>query len=374
MEQWEELDVDDSDLPSLLRPCKKRQQQEETSSSFSHPSPVLTSPQTSTENPQFLSQTLFNHPKLQVQPSRRIIPGPAGAVQAAMFRKVTDGNCEDESVSTQDYIRRAVENPEDDDDFKCNPWLCALEYIGLVDGSLPVTPLSSVMKCSSVGRFDQVVAIVQSCTPNGLGDLMVSLKDPTGIIGASVHRKAVLESVNGKDISIGSVLILRKVAIFLPSRYKQYLNITLNNLVKVIPRDCGPPRKHSYTTSTVKYADLNCSKASSSRIDIDIIDNGSKASSSRIDIDIIDNGSKASSSRIDIDIIDNGSKENSSSQYIHVNSQATNTVQNNDKEIEPKTELGKQRESLNSRSLTEWTDEQLNELFAIDDEGENFGF
>lgn len=33
-------------------------------------------------------------------------------------------------ISTQEYIRRAVEEPGgDDDDFSCNPWLLAVDFV-----------------------------------------------------------------------------------------------------------------------------------------------------------------------------------------------------------------------------------------------------
>lgn len=37
---------------------------------------------------------------------------------------------DDAPVTTQEYIRRALEDGEDDDDFNRNPWLSALEFLG----------------------------------------------------------------------------------------------------------------------------------------------------------------------------------------------------------------------------------------------------
>lgn len=111
LEPWEALDLDDSDLPSLLRPCKRQR---------SIPSPSQPPPPSS---------------------SRRLaIPGPAGAVYAAMLRKDLDrenphfsdhdkGN--DGLPSTQDYIRKAMDDTaEFDDDFSRHPWLSALQFLG----------------------------------------------------------------------------------------------------------------------------------------------------------------------------------------------------------------------------------------------------
>ncbi|KAI3472783.1 hypothetical protein Pfo_031081, partial [Paulownia fortunei] len=149
VEPWEALDLDDSDLPSLLRPCKRRRSTSPTTT-VAAANPLSQSPscQPSEEN----------HPEqLQQQPPpstsrRRTIPGPAGAVQAAMLRKDLDrenqsfsnyreNNGEDFNgnrhsngvISTQDYIRRAMEDTaEFDDDFTRQPWLSALQFLGNV--------------------------------------------------------------------------------------------------------------------------------------------------------------------------------------------------------------------------------------------------
>lgn len=87
-------------------------------------------------------------------------------------------------------------------------------------------------------------------------------QDPTGTIGASIHRKVFTEGEFRKDINVGSVLLLQKVlklcsfcslsfffdfliinrtniwrrmqvAVFCPNGFNFYLNITLGNIVKV---------------------------------------------------------------------------------------------------------------------------------------------
>uniref|UniRef100_M1A499 Nuclear localized protein 1 n=1 Tax=Solanum tuberosum TaxID=4113 RepID=M1A499_SOLTU len=181
MEQWEALDVDDSDLHSLLRPCKQLHQNPNPSTSTAtSSSPALLTPPSRTPES---SQLESSHNQLQ-SPPQRLIPGPAGAVQAAMLQRTHDRQCHssissqrDNPIPTQEYIRRAVENStEFDYDFQSNPWLCALEFVGAENGKIPCTPLSSVNKCLEAARVDQVVAVVKSCTQNGLGGLMVTLK------------------------------------------------------------------------------------------------------------------------------------------------------------------------------------------------------
>lgn len=148
MEPWEGLDVDDSDLHSLLRPCKRLHLNRNpistpTGSSESQPAvlPCSNSSKTLVENERAAEE---DEPQqvVVVESSRanfRRIPGPAGDVQAAMLRKDMDRQNHDFSssqcanpIATQEYIRRAVEEnaPEFDDDFNRNPWISALQYIG----------------------------------------------------------------------------------------------------------------------------------------------------------------------------------------------------------------------------------------------------
>ncbi|KVI07814.1 hypothetical protein Ccrd_013827 [Cynara cardunculus var. scolymus] len=248
---WEEaLDVDDSDLRSLtlLRPCKQQRRRDETN------------PPTTTDLP--LSQTLdFSHSPSQTDnslprnfnsvcqyeapPPSRVIPGPAGIVQAAKLLKTRDNGRflgQEEPMATQGYIRRVVEDPEEDADFKCSPWLSAMEFFG-GDGmfnSVPSAHLGDIKRYLKNGKLDQVVAVVKSCAPNALGDLMVVLKDPTGTVSGTIHHKVLTEGEFGKGSFVGSVLVLHKVSVFSPSRSANYLNITKRNLVKVFYKDGGP--------------------------------------------------------------------------------------------------------------------------------------
>ncbi|GMI76568.1 hypothetical protein like AT1G48580 [Hibiscus trionum] len=227
---WEALNLDDSDsdLPSLLRPCNRK----------------------------------------TLEPSRssaNLIPGPAGAVHAAMLRKLRDNNNSfcigEDPLPTQEYIRRAVLDPGADDvDFSRDPWLSSLEFIrreGLADdGGTIGTPLSLIKTEPKLGnrKVAQVVAIIKSCTPNGLGDLMVTLKDPTGTIDASLHGKVLVDGGFANNITVGTVLILRKVSVFSSPLSARYLNITLNNIVKAIPKDTESLSEQNHTSRVVSTA------------------------------------------------------------------------------------------------------------------------
>ncbi|XP_057441376.1 uncharacterized protein LOC130733263 [Lotus japonicus] len=164
--------------------------------------------------------------------SRPLIPGPAGAVQAAMIhRRSTDDK---PNISTQQFVRQVLQDCHDTDpDFQSNAWLSALQLNG------SATPLGAITHHHE--RVDHVIGVIKSCNPNGFGDATVTLKDPTGTVGASIHHKVFTESVFAKDITVGSVLLLQKVAVFSPRKSNCYLNITLSNVVKVFSKDSAPP-------------------------------------------------------------------------------------------------------------------------------------
>lgn len=193
-EPWESLDIDDSDLSNFLRPC--------------------------------------NHHRITDTP---LIPGPAGAVQSAMIQRRTLGSSN--TLPTQELVRHVLQNGHDSDlDFNSNPWLSAQVHVE------SVTPLNSIKKhLNGEGKVPSIVAVIKSCTPNGFGDMTVTLKDPTGSVGASIHRKVFTEGGFRKDITVGSVLLLQKVAVFSPNGSTCYLNITLSNILKVFSKDSGPP-------------------------------------------------------------------------------------------------------------------------------------
>ncbi|GKV23699.1 hypothetical protein SLEP1_g33401 [Rubroshorea leprosula] len=425
---WEALDLDDSDLPSFLPPRKRKPQLSSppnpeksfAESPFLQPCSLL-SGRATTQNP-------LSHPLSPHSESEHHIPGPAGAVQAAMFRKRQNpGNqayIGEELVATQEYIRRAVEDPGgEDEDFSRDPWLVTVDFIrreGLADGDGGAigTPLSSIKNGLPMYKVNQVVAIVKSCTPNGLGDLMVTLKDPTDTIDASIHRKVLVEGDYGKEISVGTVLILQKVAVFSPSPSVHYLNITVGNVVKVFSKDKGLPSRQ--TASTVKFAihgfgnskqplveqgrndetSYNLRQAANARggeqsdkgIEGDENLGSSCCSDGSYKNQISDAGKEPSLVRQDVvnimDKVGLGHRTNTHDQVAIVGKQASagneasrdNQLDNiqssvsaakmvgiNDKQENETIQGEKQGKPLMSRgALPHWTDEQLDELFAME--------
>ncbi|GKF48364.1 GPCR kinase [Tanacetum coccineum] len=104
--------------------------------------------------------------------------------------------------------------------------------LGIMSGCL-----GDIKKFLNKGKLDQVVAIVKSCSPNALGDLIVTMKDLSGIIPETIHNKVIGEGSYENDITVGAALILANVFVFLPKPSMHYLNITKKNVVKVFRKN-----------------------------------------------------------------------------------------------------------------------------------------
>ncbi|CAN6451816.1 unnamed protein product [Victoria cruziana] len=186
---------------------------------------------------------------------RRRIPGPAGAVQLAMQRDSEVGG--GGSFPRQNGVSCDLMGCHEDDDFNKGPWLRAMDFTGKQQSELDAeaasrtTPIKLIKSITqSVDRLPQVVGVLISCMPDGRGNMFVTLKDPSGTIDASIHRKVIEEENFGKYLSVGSVIILRQVAVFCPGGSSRYLNITLNNVIKIIGKDCCLTREISSSTRT----------------------------------------------------------------------------------------------------------------------------
>ncbi|XP_014499360.1 uncharacterized protein LOC106760443 [Vigna radiata var. radiata] len=162
MEPWEGLDIDDSDLKAFLQKCNS---------------------------------------------SATLIPGPAGNVQAAMLNREMD-----EPKSTQEFVNE-IAKATFVRDFKSNPWIWAEKFIkhhGLVeDGN--INNVTQLERVKSMHVLPFVACIVKECNPNGLGDMKITVKDPSATLYASVHRKVLLHPEFGQDIGVGAVLLLQSV-------------------------------------------------------------------------------------------------------------------------------------------------------------------
>ncbi|GKC64599.1 hypothetical protein Tco_1097197 [Tanacetum coccineum] len=168
----------------------------------------------------------------------RIIPGPAGIVQAAKLLKQMHILLGWEGVvmSTQEYMKKVVEDVGEDEDFKSGSWVNATDYVN-ANGGIVSGCLGDIKNFLNNEKLDQVVAIVKSCSPNTIGDLIVTMKDLSGTIPGTIHHKVIDEGGYGKDITVGAALILANVSVFSPKPSMHYLNIIMRNVVKVFRKD-----------------------------------------------------------------------------------------------------------------------------------------
>ncbi|GJR23723.1 hypothetical protein Tco_0972250 [Tanacetum coccineum] len=147
------------------------------------------------------------------QKPARIIPGPASIVQAAKLFKQRDIllGWDRAVMSTQEYIKRVVEDMGEDENFKSGPWVSVIDYVNANGGI--------------------------SCSLNVIGDLTMTMKDLSSTIPETIHHKVVDEGGYGKHITVGAALILANVSVFTPKPSMHYLNITMRNVVKVFRKD-----------------------------------------------------------------------------------------------------------------------------------------
>eukprot|EP00250_Pteridium_aquilinum_P026541 c33168_g1_i1 orf=2-574(-) len=65
---------------------------------------------------------------------------------------------------------------------------------------------------------------------------MVNLKDHSDFINGTVNRRVMSETEFGRIIEPGAVILLHQVAVFSPTPYAHYLNITINNVEQVFAK------------------------------------------------------------------------------------------------------------------------------------------
>nr|GEX35201.1 hypothetical protein [Tanacetum cinerariifolium] len=111
----------------------------------------------------------------------RIISGLAGIVQQAKMlkEKVFILDSDGALMSTQEYMPKVVEDVSEDDDFKSGVWVSATNYVTATGGTITGC-LGDIKNFLKKGKLDEVVAIVESCSPNDIGDLNVTMKISQG--------------------------------------------------------------------------------------------------------------------------------------------------------------------------------------------------
>ena len=101
-----------------------------------------------------------------------------------------------------------------------------------------MTKISEILDClpskCPTRKVARLVGLVKHVEAGGDGNAFVSLKDPSGSIGATVQSEVVENpTVRRGEISPGAVLVLEKVSLFSPDDKNQCLCITLSNILQV---------------------------------------------------------------------------------------------------------------------------------------------
>jgi len=150
------------------------------------------------------------------------------------------------TADAADDVEETVEQPEDVIECEgltnCVAWSKAMEELGMVAKDSLVEKFNTnwIKKKSQVGTTKKMPFFL--CKIGRLDltsvDPMVMLMDMQGKVEGSIHRDVVEQF--GKEVRVGSVLVLQSVVVLVTSR-KEYVNITMNNLIAI------------YTKSSVKH-------------------------------------------------------------------------------------------------------------------------
>nr|GEY75716.1 hypothetical protein [Tanacetum cinerariifolium] len=142
----------------------------------------------------------------------RIIPGPVGILQKALVQKkaYVQARGRDNILTTQEYVSKVNEDVSEDDHFTQGPWLQAIVYLH-GEGVIVSGCLGDIKKHCINGKLKLIVGVVKSCIPNSLGEMTVTLKDPTGLVLLQIQScPLILLEVDGiaNMALLGSILQL----------------------------------------------------------------------------------------------------------------------------------------------------------------------
>nr|GEZ61161.1 hypothetical protein [Tanacetum cinerariifolium] len=144
-----------------------------------------------------------------------MIPGPASIVQQAKLLKQWDIllGWDGAVKSTQEYMKKVVDDVGEDEDFKSGSWVSVTDYVN-ANGGIVSGCLRDIKNYLNNGKLDQIVAIIKSCSPIVIG-----------------------EGDYGKDNTVGVAFILVNVSVFSHKVSMHYLNITIRNVIIVFRED-----------------------------------------------------------------------------------------------------------------------------------------
>ncbi|XP_071945373.1 uncharacterized protein [Antedon mediterranea] len=212
------------------------------------PDPLFSAPQTPHFTPRVAELCRTPTSVRKVEKTRlRKFPGPAGILPKLISSN--DENKFDVVLSeTDENEEEKMDIPSSQftpivDDFTSGTWTTMLHVLD-IDVEDPTSILTRnnialVLRKASLKQLQQnkvahLCVLLKTIQFNGT-DASSILKDPTGEIQGTIHRK-LMEDLKD-ELKPGCVLILRQVGVLSPSLRNHYLNITPSNLVHLFPAE-----------------------------------------------------------------------------------------------------------------------------------------
>jgi len=194
------------------------------------PTPSPVSAPITTHNP---DQALARHHQPQPSPKAGMVrrfPGPAG-----LLPKLAPGvHKAAKEEDNEEKIELDEDNIECEGVGDCVAWKRAMEELGMVSKDSLVERFNTnwIKNKSQAGATKKMPFFLCKIVKMDLtsADPMVMLVDNEGKVEGSMHRDVVEQF--SKDVRVGSVLVLQSVVVLVTAR-KEYVNITLNNLVAI---------------------------------------------------------------------------------------------------------------------------------------------
>ncbi|XP_022084317.1 uncharacterized protein LOC110975817 [Acanthaster planci] len=198
-------------------------------------------------------------------PSRtrvRKFPGPAGVLpkltqgQKLNDIKLPSPESDPDKPGTSSDKQEEFDSSQDvigDTDFTHGAWLTMKADLGLDEDDpcslLAKNNIALVLRKASLkqlakNKVPHLCVLIKAVTFDA--DASVVLRDPTGEMQGTMHRRLVEE--HQAELKPGSVLVLRQVGVLSPSLRNHYLNITPSNLIQIYPSESSGSSRSSQRT------------------------------------------------------------------------------------------------------------------------------
>ncbi|XP_047213774.1 homologous recombination OB-fold protein-like [Girardinichthys multiradiatus] len=183
------------------------------------------------------------------QPRMRRFPGPAG-----LLPQQPQGQNLDEIVVSVPHTpahgavarlpSQCSSSQPEEEEFNGHAWTALKAEMGLDERnpkcflhtySVVMVLRKAALKQLPRNKVPNMAVLLKSIIHTNAADAKAVFKDPTGEIQGTVHRRLLEE--RSKELKAGAVLLLKQVGVFSPSHRNHYLNVTLNNLLKIYSPD-----------------------------------------------------------------------------------------------------------------------------------------